>query len=215
MLAAADQQYQIVFLRPDPGRKPLAKEEGERIQSAHMANIHSLADRGILVAAGPFDDKPHTISGVFFFKIASTDAALREAAKDPTVVEHRNTVEVLDWRGPAAIGDEYKRLHKEDPQTPEGMGVHPFLLLHRTGEWNQKAPALRDHAAYVAELLSKGKLAATGPVSAHATVAEVLIFDRIADDEAGRLAAADPAVKAGLLRVEPHRWWSSAHVLPK
>lgn len=122
----------IIFLRPGPARKPLSKEDGERIQSAHMANIHALADRGVLVAAGPFDDKPHTISGVFFFKTASSDEALREAVKDPTVVEHRNTVDVLAWRGPKGLGEEYKRLHKENPQTPEGMGVHPFYLLSRT-----------------------------------------------------------------------------------
>ena len=106
------ERYQIIFLRPDPARKPLSKEDGERIQSAHMANIHALADRGVLVAAGPFDDKPHTISGVFFFKTASSDEALREAVKDPTVVEHRNTVDVLAWRGPKGLGEEYKRLHK-------------------------------------------------------------------------------------------------------
>ena len=208
-------QYQIIFLRPDPARKPLNKEDGERIQSAHTANIHALADRGVLVAAGPFDDKPHTISGVFFFKTASSDEALREAVKDPTVVEHRNTVDVLAWRGPKGLGDEYKRLHKENPRTLEGMGVHPFYLLSRTASWKASGPVWKDHEAYLSELMKTGKLAAMGPVSESANIAEVLIFDRIPDEEAAALAAADPAVKAGLLQAEAHRWWSSAHVLPR
>jgi uncharacterized protein YciI len=219
LLAAAEpavtEQYQIIFLRPDPARKPLSKEDSERIQTAHMANIHALADRGILVAAGPFDDKPHTISGVFFFKIASTEKALREAAKDPTVTEHRNTVEALDWSGPKGLGEEYKRLHKENPQTPEEMGVHPFYLLKRTAEWKAGTTAGKEHAAYVGQLRTKGKLAALGPVSGSESVVEVLIFDRIPDEEASALVAADPAVKSGLLQVEAHRWWSSAHVLPR
>jgi uncharacterized protein YciI len=212
---AATDVYQIVFLRPDPARKPLSKEEGERIQTAHMANIHAMADRGVLVAAGPFDDKVHTISGVFFFKSASTEEARRVAEADPTVVEHRNTVDVLAWRGPKGLGDEYFRLHKENPQTPEGMGVQPFQLLNRTANWKEDSPILKDHATYIAGLLAKGKLAAAGPVVGDAAAAEILIFDRIPDEEAAQLADADPAVKGGLLSVEAHRWWCAAHVLPK
>jgi hypothetical protein len=38
----------VVFLRPDPARKPLALEERQRIQDAHMANIRRMADDGVL-----------------------------------------------------------------------------------------------------------------------------------------------------------------------
>jgi hypothetical protein len=44
-------------------RKSITKEEGERIQQAHMANIHKMAADGVLISAGPFDDTPRTISG--------------------------------------------------------------------------------------------------------------------------------------------------------
>jgi len=164
------------------------------------------------VAAGPFDDKTPTISGVFFFKTKSIEEAKRVAAEDPTVVEHRNTVDVLAWHGPAGVGEEYKRLHKADPQTPEGMGVHPFYLVRRSDD--SKAE-MTNHAAYVAGLLSKGKLAAAGPVNGGGNVSEVLIFNRIPDEEAAQIVEEDPGVKAGILTVEPHRWWCSAHVLPR
>lgn len=49
-------------------------------------NRYSVADCGLLVAAGPFDDTLHTISGAFFFKMPSSMGALREAAKGPTVL---------------------------------------------------------------------------------------------------------------------------------
>jgi len=217
ILAAAQpvtEVYQVVFLRPDPARKPISKEEGARIQSAHMANIHSMAERGILVAAGPFDDTTHTISGVFFFKTASMEEAKRVAAEDPTVAEHRNAVDIFSWQGPAAIGEEYKRLHKADPQAPEGMGVQPFYMLHRTEAWKAGSAAMKDHAAYIAGLLARGKIVASGPVTG-GSVSELLIFDRIPDEEAAQLAAADPGIRSGLLRVEAHRWWCAAHVLPK
>src|SRR5579872_797577 len=129
--AAPPDPYYLVFLRPDPARKPIAKEESERIMKAHMTNIRSMAARGILMAAGPFEDTPATISGIFVFRAASIEEARRIAAGDPTVVEHRNRVDVHPWRGPEGIGVEYFRLHKEHPETPENMGVHPLCLIYR------------------------------------------------------------------------------------
>src|SRR5579871_3030396 len=95
--------YYVAFLRPDPARKPISKEESERIQSAHMANILGMAGRGVLVAAGPFDDSPPSILGVFVLKAASLDEAKRIASQDPTVTQHRNIIDVHAWRGPAGI----------------------------------------------------------------------------------------------------------------
>ena len=206
--------YHIVFLRRNPARKPLSKEEGERIQSAHMANIHAMADRGVLVAAGPFDDTPPLISGVFIFTTPSVEEAREVAEADPTVTEHRNTVEVLAWRGPAGIGEEYTRLHKQKPDMPVDMGVHPFVILRRTEK--ELDPALMTkHAAYWAQLRARGKILAAGPVEGDPSTAGIVIFDRIPDAEAASLAAADPAVSAGVLAVEAHRWWCAAHVFPR
>jgi uncharacterized protein len=206
--------YYLVFLRPDPARKPLAKEEGERIQTAHMANIHSMADRGVLVAAGPFDDKPTTISGIFVFRTSSIEEARRIAAQDPTVVEHRNTVDVHAWRGPKGIGDEYFRLHKEKPETPEGMGVQPLFLYYRGPHWADLEQHLNAHGEYLQRLRREGKLAMMGRTEGEDDLAGVLVFNRIPDDEAQRLVAADPGVQAGVMRPEFHRWWCAEHVLP-
>ncbi len=206
--------YHIVFLIPDPARKPIGKQEGERIQTAHMVNIHAMADRGVLVAAGPFDDTPTVISGVFFFATSSIEEARRVAQADPTVAEHRNTVEVLAWRGPAGIGDEYKRLHKEKPETPEGMGIHPFVILRRSGKELDRT-LMAQHSAFWTKLRSGGKVVAAGAVEGDPSAVEIVIFDRIPIPDAASLAAADPAVSAGLLTVETHRWWSAANVFPR
>jgi uncharacterized protein YciI len=223
LAAAAAQEdktsvYYVVFLRPDPARSPLSKEEGERIQNAHMANILKMADDGLLAAAGPFEDDPPAISGVFVMKTRSIEEARRIAAEDPTVREHRNTIDVHAWRGPAGIGDEYFRLHKEHPETPENMGVQPIMLLRRGPAWNgdpkQRVIGLVEHQHYVDELHRAGKLAAAGPVEGDNDMLGIVVFRRIPVEEAGRLMAADPAVKAGVLKVEAHRWWSADRVLP-
>lgn len=54
----ASDLYYLVFLRPNPARTNLSKAEGDRIQAAHMANIHKMAEDGVLVAAGPWLESP-------------------------------------------------------------------------------------------------------------------------------------------------------------
>lgn len=206
------QTYYVVSLRPHPQRTKLPKEEGEKLQAAHMAHIRSMAQRGKLIAAGPFGDTPTTISGIFIFETPTLDEARREAEADPTVAARRNTVEIFTWRGPAGIGADYRRLHAANPQTPEAMGVHPLVLLRRSDRWNDASQ--RDHEAYLTQLRAARKLAAAGPAAGEDNIVSLVVFDRIPFEEAERLTAADPAVQSGALKPELHRWWCSAHVLP-
>ena len=105
-----------------------------------MANIQAMAARGVLVAAGPFEDHPPLVSGLLVFKTTSAEEAKRIAEQDPTVVEHRNNVEVFEWRGPEGVGEEYRRLRTADPKAPVEMGVHPFVLLLRVTGWTRRRP---------------------------------------------------------------------------
>ena len=212
--AGSTEVYYLVFLRPDPARKPLPKDEGERLQAAHMANIRSMAERGVLVAAGPFDDQPVTISGIFVFRTSSLNAARRIAAQDPTVLEHRNLVDVHAWRGPKGIGEEYFRIHKDKPDTPQGMGVQPLFLLYHGSAWVDRAQKLSAHAEYLRRLRREGKVAMLGSTEGNDELSAMVVFNRITDEEAQRLMAEDPAVKANVLQAEFHRWWCAEHVMP-
>lgn len=210
-------RYYIVFLRPDPARKVLTQAELDLVQTAHMANIHKMANDGVLVSAGPFDDTPHTISGIFVFKVDSLATAQAIAAKDPTVLKHRNTVDVHAWDGPAGIGDEYFRLHRLDPKTPENMQVHPFCIFLRGDSWEsypQRDELLLRHERYVEQLRRQGRLGAAGGIEPPDDLLGLVIFRPVSSEEAQQLMGDDPAVKAGVLKVEYHRWWSSDHVLP-
>ncbi len=204
--------YQVVFIRPDPARKTLSKEDGERIQAAHMANIHKMAADGILMAAGPFDDTPVTISGIFVMKAASVEQAQKIAEQDPTVLAHRNTVDAHAWRGSAGIGVEYFRLAKEHPETPDHMQVHPLCLIYRNAGWNEKTKAAHD--GFLDRLRSEGKLGAAGGIEGRDALVGMVVFKVMPVKEAQQLLADDPAVKSGVARVEFHQWWSADHVLP-
>jgi uncharacterized protein YciI len=215
---ASTELYYVVFLRPAPDRTRLTQAEGDRIQAAHMANILAMAARGVMVAAGPFDAKPPAISGIFVFargaKVGSLDEARRIAAEDPTVVEHRNIVDVVPWLGPPGIGAEYARLHAERPDMPQDMGIQPFFLIYRAASTAGPDAALREHAAYLDQLHSTGVIGAAGPTEGRDDLLSIVVFNRIDEAVAARLMADDPAVKSGALRAEAHGWYCADHVLP-
>lgn len=98
------------------------------------------------------------------------------------------------------------------------MGVQPILLLMRGPSWNQSATQrvvlLAQHQHYIDELRRAGKLGAAGPVEDDPEMIGIVVFHRIPLEEARQAIAQDPAVKAGVLSVEAHRWWSADHVLP-
>ncbi len=210
LATAGASPWYLVFIRPDPARQALAPGEGERIQSAHMANIMAMANSGSLVAAGPFGDTPITISGIFVMKADSREAAQTLAAKDPTVTAHRNTVDTHTWNAPAGIGEKYFRMHKENPQTPEGMARRAFVMIRGNAE---AAPALLER------LRGQGKLGiagdVTGEVKDEAALRAVAVFKpEFTPDQARAILEEQPEIRSGALRPEYHQWWCAAHVLP-
>jgi uncharacterized protein YciI len=220
-LAQADTElYYVGFLRPAPKRTLLSREEGEKLQAAHMAHIHKMADDGNLVAAGPFEDEPVTISGIFIMKAASLQEAQRIANQDPTIVAKRNTIDLHPWRGPAGIGQEYSRLHKADPKTPEDMGVHPIVFLRPGPNWSRGVTEALDFPmtgpqvmeGAVRALKQEGKLVAAGPIEGEADFKGLLIFGRIPLAEAKEALEKHLFMPAGVVKPEYHQFYSAAHV---
>jgi uncharacterized protein YciI len=204
----------VVFLRPDPGRKPLPLEERQRIQDAHMANIQKIADDGVLVAAGPMEDRPVTISGIFVFKTPSLSEARRIAALDPTVARGRNTVDVHSWRGPAGIGAAYFRWRKQHPDAKDVMASHALCLTLRGPAWAGGAQPDAEHEKFVASLRAAGLLAAAGPVEDDPDLVGIVVFKTPSTQEARKALEQDPAVRAGRIAIEYHEWWTADGVLP-
>jgi hypothetical protein len=62
--------------------------------------------------------------------MSSLESPKALAASDPTVLAHRNTVDIHAWQGPPGISVECFRLHKQYPKTPENVQGHPLGLLY-------------------------------------------------------------------------------------
>jgi uncharacterized protein YciI len=203
----------VVFLRPDPARKAISMEERQAIQNAHMANIRKMAQDGVLVAAGPMDDTPTTISGIFVLKADSLAEAETVAGQDPTVVAGRNTVDVHSWKGPAGIGTSYFKWKKDNPEAQDVMASHAFCLIRRGPAWHGGRETY-DEGEFLDTLRGAGMLAAAGPIDGDPDLLGIVIFKGASVDIARKIMAAGDAVKSGHVVVEYHVWWTADRVLP-
>jgi uncharacterized protein YciI len=204
----------VVFLRRNPARLPMHQSIREAIMKAHMANIQKMADEGVLVAAGPMDDKEGTIEGIFVLKAPSQDEARRIAAKDPTVLGNRNTIDVHPWLAPAGIGAAYFRRVKEDPAAKVAMASHAFCLVLRGPAWPGASRPDAGHERFVGSLRAAGALAAAGPVEDDPDLLGIIIFRGSSTDEARKALDQDPAVRSGRISIEYHLWWTADGILP-
>ena len=203
--------YYLVFLRPNPNRIPLRVELREAIMAQHMANIQRMADEGILAAAGPMDDPTPTISGIFILKADSLEAARAIAARDPTVVANRNTVDVHAWRGPEGIGDGYFKWKRDNPGAKDVMAARAFCILEKAPNASGWRP---DDTAFIETVRASGALLAAGRVEGEPVIVGIIIFKTASADEAARILAKDPAVASGRFQAEFHNWWTADRVMP-
>ncbi len=65
------------------------------------------------------------------------------------------------------------------------------------------------HLNHLNELAEAGKIIIAGPMGDEGELRGIVIFNVPTQEEAEKLAAEDPAVKAGRLIIEIHPWWAA------
>ena len=93
--------YVIAFLKTGPN-KSANKEEGDKMQAAHMANMNKLAEAGKLVMAGPFFDDPE-LRGLFIFDVETIEEAKALTETDPMIQNGILVMELKKWYGSAGL----------------------------------------------------------------------------------------------------------------
>ncbi len=102
--------YVIAFLKTGPN-KSANKEEAEKMQAAHMANMNQLAKKGKLVMAGPFFDDPD-YRGLFIFDVETIAEAEALTQTDPMIQNGILVMELKKWYGSAALREMNTIYHK-------------------------------------------------------------------------------------------------------
>jgi uncharacterized protein YciI len=197
----ADADYWFGFLRTGPAPKPLAQEERQKLQAAHMAHIGKMAEAGALVAAGPAVRSPN-LRGIFIFRIDSKAQEL--SAADPYVQAGEMAIDIYRWRGPAGIGERYAAERKKNPSFNTKM-IQVQLVVLKDGD---PAPALE-------RLRATGKVMAAGPLREGGALRAVCVIQAGSKEAAQAMLDADADFRSGKLAAEVHQWMVADLVLPE
>ena len=108
--------YVMAFLKAGPNRNR-GKDEAQKLQAAHMANINRMAAEGKLVLAGPFEDDG-VVRGIYIFNVATVAEAEALTKTDPAIQAGSLVMELHPWYGSAAvqtINEIHARIEKKKP----------------------------------------------------------------------------------------------------
>lgn len=192
------QYFFVLLLRPSNAPQ-ISKEDGEKLQESHIGNIVKLHGEHKLYVAGPFMDDT-VLRGIFVFKAASASQVQEWASSDPAIRAGRLAAEV---HGPWLVDASSIRY----VESTEGMEQYTMVLLRPQKDASGAAGILEEHAAFLKELTDNGKVAVAGGFAPHdpSNLNGVVIF-RVKTEEATKLIADDPLVKAGIVKPEIHPW---------
>jgi len=89
----------IVVLLVRPANAPdVSKEELDKLQKGHIANIRALAAEGKMLKAGPFEDySGRNVRGMFILATDSQEKAREWISGDPLIKIGRLVPEFLKW----------------------------------------------------------------------------------------------------------------------
>jgi uncharacterized protein YciI len=93
--------YVMALLKRGPNRNR-PREEAQKLQAAHLANIDRLADEGKLLLAGPFGDDGD-LRGIYIFDVRTVAEAEALTKTDPAIQAGQLVMELHPWYGSAAV----------------------------------------------------------------------------------------------------------------
>jgi uncharacterized protein YciI len=99
-----------------------------------------------------------------------------------------------------------------------GMKKYVMAFLYRgerVAEYTpeQRAEIQKGHMAHITKMSESGKLVMAGPFFGNDELRGIFVFDAASLEEATDLTNADPAVNAGVLRMDLKEWYGSAALL--
>jgi uncharacterized protein YciI len=200
--------YLCLLVTPASPARPPA--DMAQLQLDHLANLRRIMEGGKGVIAGPVDGEGR-LRGILVLRVDSVDEARAMVDTDPAVKAGQLAVEVHPWFAADGI---MKPLFN-----PAELSTYYFGFLKNGQGWTaEKTPETEKiqegHMAHLSASGKSGKLVIAGPLGDDGDIRGILVYKTASVDEARSIAEADPAVKAGRLRVELHKWFVTKGALP-
>jgi uncharacterized protein YciI len=204
--------YQMVFLRA--GTTPVPPgDEGRQMREEHLSRLAELNRQRLNVLYGPFADEGD-LRGIVIMDVKDAAEARRLMADDPFVKAGVMAVDVHPWMGPKGW---FRDPPDRDVTHPGVLEQLVFGFLVR-GPNRSQSPAEAEelqkaHLAYMASLGEEGTLVAAGPFLEDGDLRGIVIYRVPSLEQARELAAGDPMVKAGRLKIEARPWMTLNGIL--
>ena len=193
-----------------PANPAKAPADMAQLQIDHLANLKRIMEGGKGVIAGPIAGEG-TLRGLLVLRVNSVDEARAIVDADPAVKAGQLAVEIHPWFAADGI---MKPLFN-----PADLSTYYFGFLKRGTAWTaERTPETQKiqegHMAHLNASAKMGKLVIAGPMGDNGDIRGILVYKTATVEEARAIAEADPAVKAGRLRVELHKWFVTKGALP-
>jgi uncharacterized protein YciI len=206
--------YQMVLLKKGPVAPPSAPADQQRMQNEHLAGLAELNRKRINLIYGPILAESD-LRGIAVLDVPDAETAKKHFAGDPFVKANMMTVEVRPLMAPKGWFGVPPSYDVTNPANLERF-VFGFLVRVPDAPAQDKAIAeeiQKGHLAYMESLHARGKLVMAGPFLDDGPARGVVVYrvNEIADAMA--LAANDPAVKAGRLRLQAYPWMTFKGIL--
>jgi uncharacterized protein YciI len=200
--------YLCLLVTPANPSKPPA--DMAQLQLDHLANLRRIMEGGKGVIAGPVDGGGR-LRGILVLRVNSVEEARAMVDTDPAVKTGQLAVEIHPWFAADGI---MKPLFN-----PAELSTYYFGFLNKGPKWTaEQTPETgkiqEGHMAHLNASGKSGKLVIAGPLGDNGDIRGILVYKTATVDEARSIAEADPAVKAGQLVVELHRWFVTKRALP-
>ena len=204
--------YQMVFLRKGTTPEPQGAE-ARKMQEEHLARLAELNRKRLNVLYGPFTDNGELV-GIALFDVKDAAEATRVMADDPFVKSGALVMDVKPWMGPKGW---FKDPPQRDVSQPGALEQLVFGFLVRGANRSQSEAEAQElqkgHLAYMDKLHQDGKLIAAGPFLDDGDMRGIVVYRVPSVEDANQLAAGDPMIKAGRLKLEAHPWMTLKGIL--
>lgn len=202
-------EFHMALLKRGPKWTGENNSQTKELESAQRDYAMSLIDSGKAVIAGRLDDDGE-IRGAYILRAKSAAEAKEWAENSPVVKSGHLVAEMHPWWAEDVM---------KKTATPEKTMRAYLGFLFRGDKWTpEKTPATEElqkaHLANIVRLAELKKLVVAGPFGDDTPLRGIFVFRVASIDEARELAATDPAVQAGRLKIEMHPWVVPEGILP-
>ena len=202
-------QFHMALLKRGPKWTGESNAETQKLETAQRAYAMSLIESGKAVIAGRLEDDGD-IRGVYILRAKTAEEARAWTEESPVVKSGHTVAEMHPWWSEDVM---------KKTTTPEKTTRAYLGFLYRGDKWTpEKTPATeelqRAHLANIGRLAETKKLVVAGPFGDNTPLRGIFVFRVASIEEARELAATDPAVKAGRLKIEMHPWNVPEGILP-